>query len=1130
MTIFLEWLLRRLTGFRVHTSVSAVQIRACAGLLFVVPGVSQTTQGLISGRLLNSLTGRPIQKATVTYSSSISNLTGATTSDKSGYYYLPLLSPGFYRIRIMAPDYQSQEVQELKLTVAARIDLDFRLRPLNDVWESGQYNSVFLLGSKNIVTFFGPDVDPSKAGSFEAQKGRRETLESTVSEVIDSGEIDNLPLEGRDVYTMLVTQPGVTSDAATGRGLGLAVNGQRPSASNFLLDGLENNNYLLTGPLAALAPEAIQEYRISTNNFSAEYGRTSGFLANAITRAGGDRFHGVVYFYTKNDVLNANNFQENLVGASRPADKEIQPGFAVGGPVLRGRLFFSSAYEYFRSRSEEAPASFTFPAADFIQNYTLPTSLARRLLTEFPPPVAENGIFPTAQLTLAPPVSVNRTLAIERLDYVRPGGKDRAMGRLIINRVDEPDFIWSPYKDFTSELNENTWALGGSYIHSLRANLTNEARLGYSSDDLHWNRPHPEIPALMSVDGAVLPGSPAFYAYKNVNNSWELLDNVIWTRGRHLVTGGAGLLVRSSDGYQTTGRDGEFVFSNIIFFALAIPGAFRASIDRNSLPTVEQPGYHRTYQYNDYSLFAQDTYKVSSRLTANYGVRYEYYGCPKNTGTTKDSLVELGSGSNLAQQLTTASLVTPGSGDQQLFGADKKDFAVRAGASYDLFGSGRTLLRGGYGIFYDRPFDNLWETLRSNDLLVPPAFFPSQNIFQTGFNYLAPIAKVLASLPAQLVNTGFPVLTLVDPRLRNGYVHSYFAGVQQRITDNFTVEVNGLGSYGRRLVTTDVINRDFSVNNGIGYPTSYNPELSQIAYRGDQGRSDYNALTAAVRYRTSRGIVQLLYTWAHTIDNQSEALLGDFSNFASFISLPGITVKTNPNPFGPASFSAGLASTEGRAAFSEQFNPQADRGNSDFDQRHNVVLFSYWNLPAPFASTKFATLFRNWTVAELAAFRSGFPYTVIGTSTAIAGQGQIINNRANIINPRQAVLANPVPVPGGKLLLNASDFSEAAPSVVGNSGRNAFIGPGFYSVDLSLARSFGLPWLGEGGRLTFRGDAYNVLNHANLGNPDSNFTNPLTPTFGIATFGRQGTQSGFPAVSPLNETARQVQLSLRVTF
>src|SRR5439155_22523749 len=172
-----------------------------------------------------------------------------------------------------------------------------------EVWEAGQYKSVFLPGSKTIVTFFGPDVDSSRSGSFEAQRGRTGALESTVSQVIDSRQINNLPLAGRDVYTMLATQPGVTSDLATQRGLGLSANGQRPSASNFLLDGLENNNYLITGPLVTVAPEAIQEYRISTNNFSAEYGRTSGFLANAITRSGSNAFHGAGYLHVINDAL-----------------------------------------------------------------------------------------------------------------------------------------------------------------------------------------------------------------------------------------------------------------------------------------------------------------------------------------------------------------------------------------------------------------------------------------------------------------------------------------------------------------------------------------------------------------------------------------------------------------------------------------------------------------------------------------------------------------------------------------------------------------------------------------------------------------------------------------------------------
>ncbi len=1083
-------------------------VRACLLLLVAaLAAFSQTTQGLISGQLVDSVTGRPIAAANVIFASATSNLAGGAASDASGYYYLPLLSPGTYQIRVMSPAYQSQEVQELELTVAARIELDFRLRPLSDVWESGQYKSVFLPGQKTIVPFYGPDFDPSKSGSFEAQKGRREPLESTVSEVIDSGEINNLPLEGRDVYSLLVTQPGVTSDAATGRGLGLSVNGQRPSSSNYLLDGLENNNYLITGPLVTVAPEAIQEYRISTNNFSAEYGRTSGFLANAITRTGGEQFHGVAYFYLENEALNANAFQQNLIGAPRSIDKQDQPGFFVGGPVLKNRLFFSSAYEYFRSRGDGAPYPFDLPTPNLL-SFTGPNSIARQLLTAYPSPVTTTGAALTQVDMLAPPVAVNRTLAIERLDYNTPDGKNRVMVRVLINRLDEPDFIWSPYKAFISSLHENTISAGGSYIHAFQSNLTNEARLSYSTDGLGWNRPHPEIPSLTTSDsyvvngvqysGVTLPGSAAFYAYKNVNDSWEVLDNLIWTRGQHLVTVGGGLLWRSSNGYLTAGQDGQYLFGNVLSFALGEPSFLEAAIDRTALPSIQQPDSNRTYRYGQDFLFAQDTFKITQRLTVNYGVRYEFYGGPENTGTAKDSLVQLGPGSTLAQQLVGAALVQPSSsGNEQLF-RSSNDFEIRTGAAYDLFGSGRTLLRGGFGTFYDRPFDNLWENVRDNNLILPVLRLPGGTT-----NFLAPVSSVLQNFQGQTLASSFPDLTLIDPNLRNGRVKSYFAGVQQRITDNLTLEVNGLGSYGRALITTDVINRSFSTLAG-----RYNNNLPDIAYRANQGFSDYNALTAVLRYRTSRGMIQGSYTWSHSIDNQSDPLVGDFFN------LTFTSIQT-------------AASSAPRSTFSEQFNPNSDRGNSDFDQRQNLVIFSYWNLPAPFAHSKPGIALRDWTLAGLAAFRSGLPYTVYGTSTTIGGEGLILNNRANLLDSSQAVFANPSPVPGGVQLLNAVAFGSAAPSTLGNIGRNAFTGPGFYSFDLSLARAFHLPWLGESGQLRVRADAYNVLNHANLGNPDARLNDPQ---FGVATYGRQGYPSGFPAVAPLNETPREIQMSVRVVF
>ncbi len=302
------------------------------------------------------------------------------------------------------------------------------------------------------------------------------------------------------------------------------------------------------------------------------------------------------------------------------------------------------------------------------------------------------------------------------------------------------------------------------------------------------------------------------------------------------------------------------------------------------------------------------------------------------------------------------------------------------------------------------------------------------------------------------------------------------------------------------------MNRDFTTSTG-----RINPNFADIAYRGNQGISDYNALAALARYRLGQLMIQGSYTWSHTIDNQSDPLTGDFFNL-NFTSI---------------SSSGG---TSGRATFTQQFNPNVDRGSSDFDQRQNFVLFSYWNLPQPRAESRWRLALGGWTLSEIIAIRSGFPYTVIGTSRAVVGGGLLLNNRPDILNPGQTVFANPTPVAGGEQILNPAGFAEAAPSTIGNEGRNAFTGPGFYSVDLALAKFFPLPWTGEAGRVGVRADFFNAFNHANLGNPNALFTSPLTPAFGVATFGRQGLASGFPAVSPLNETPRQIQLSVRVEF
>ena len=622
-------------------------------------------------------------------------------------------------------------------------------------------------------------------------------------------------------------------------------------------------------------------------------------------------------------------------------------------------------------------------------------------------------------------------------------------------------------------------------------------------------------------DGLTLPGTPFFYSYQNRSHDVEINDNLTHEQGRHVVKFGGGVLLRHLDGYLTTGRDGFFFFDSTQCFLADKPILFDIAQTRSQPQSNAIPQYDRTYRYNQFFAFAQDSFKVAPRLVLNYGLRYDNLGVPYNIGPVKDALISLGNGSSFPQRIASATLSPPNTlRDEKLYDPDNRDFSFRAGFAYGLFGNMRTALRGGYGIYYDPPFDNLWQTLSNNNVVLAAPGKCSNSVatgcFTGPINFLQPVATIAAHIPNLQAsdNTSFPQPTFFQPGLRNGYAQNFFVGVQQQFTESFGLQVNGLGSLDRELLTTDVVNRDYSLPGAFQNPSGYlNPGLqTPLSYRANQGFSDYYALTIVGRYRRPHSLLQASYTWSKVIDNQSDPLLNDFFdlNITSMSSSPG----TNSLP-----------------AFREQFNSNGDRGLADFDQRQNLVVLGIEELPSVLQSTALAPVFRKWKIAALAAVRSGFPYSVIVPTTdgqdEFVGGGTLYNNLANLVEP--SAVHTSAAVRGGILLLNPNAFSQPGAGQSGNTGRNAFTGPGLYSIDASLSRTFALRRLSEAGRLVVRADAFNVLNHANLNNP-SNFFSSGNPDFGIATFGRQEAQSGFPAVTPFNETARQIQILMRLDF
>jgi Carboxypeptidase regulatory-like domain/TonB-dependent Receptor Plug Domain len=1033
------------------------------------PALAQTTQGILLGRITDSVTGRAISSASVSCISESTSLVSPASVDDAGNYAIASLSPGRYVVTITAPQYQTQQARSLEMPVAGRAELNIRLRPLYDVWEAGQYRSWRLPESQQTLGYYGPDVDTSRVAIFNANTGIVTPLENSLSSVLGPVAIDNLPLVGRDVYSLLVLLPGVTSDTTTARGLGFSVDGQRPSSSNYLLDGAENNNLLVTGPLSTATPEFIQEYRVSTANYSAEYGRTSGFIANAVTRNGTNQWHAKAFYYFENDRLDGNGFQENAHGIARPAFTQNLPGVVVSGPLIRDRLFFAAGFEALQSHGSDDPQTFALPTTSFI-NSTDPNSYAGQLLRRYQPYASPSGSgdFGLASITAAN--GYQRSDSYLRTDYTL-SSSEQLFGRFALDHFEERDLLGSPYPAFAVPYRQASLSIVAGLISRLGATSQNEFHASRSGDSLGISTANAGVPTLVDDQRdstgqyeVTLPGNPSAYDYKNRGRTWELLDNWTWVGGRHAIKIGGGFLQRDINLNLNVYPQGYLEYATLSDFAQNQIENLLAESD--SLSATHGPvSPLRSYRYRQWDGFAQDSFHASSRLTLDYGVRYDYFGSPVNTGVQKDLLIQLAPGSDIENSIAGATeMLQSASGSPAVYTSRPSNWAFRGGVAWDPFGSGRTVVRASYGIFYDRLFDNLWENV-------------IQNRFSTGvWTYTQPVS--LPAPLAQLEGEGqaqmfSPLITALafQPYLRTPRTQSAYIGVQQSLSPDLFLEVHGLASHGRQLITTDEVNRPFSLPTGL-----LNPAIGNyIDYRANQGSSDYAGLVTALRIRKARFNGQVSYTWSHSIDNQSEPLNGTFFDFNTL---------SNANQGGYQYISS----------FTQQFASGADRGNSDFDQRNNFVFFLTYQTPPVSSSRRVAALLRNWTVSALGAVRSGLPYTVYSNFDASSTTPEyFVNERANLVDPQGAYTSQPVS--GGRLLLNAAAFSLPGPNMIGSSGRNEFTGPGLFSTDASIARAFPLPALRETARLVVRSDFYNLVNHANLNNPASYYG---VPGFGVA--------------------------------
>ena len=1085
---------------------SQLILLAC-GLCLIVkcsPLSAQTALATLQGRISNSASGEPLSGALVIYRNLQTGAMGYRYTNELGIYYFPALPPGTYLLRADLLGFQPNEWSPLDLPVASQTELNLDLEASEQVVGLQAAIPARQLREKPteiLAIMYGADAAVPTAVLIRIPAPLTETLIGSISSLIDRNKIQELPFSGRDVYTLLVLQPDVSSDNATARGLGFSVNGQRVSSSNYMLDGVDNNDLIVTGPATRVSADAVKEFRMNTNNYSAEFGRASGFIANAITQSGTNELHGTAFAYFGHDRLNANSFSNNWQGLDKVSFHQKQYGGSVGGPLWKDRFFALGNIEQFRSSSESQLLERLLPSPQVIAEAEN-GSLAQDLMSRFPVPEGEliPGDAQRMKYSYRLPIAQRNTYILGRADYVTQSGRQRYGTRYAFSKQTSDDFIFSVYPDLNSPLSVRGQNLSVYHVQELRGGA-NELKFGLSRNSVRFDRPHADIPTLGSSDGVALPGSTALYDYVFRDTVLHLLDNVSVLIGRHAVVAGVEWRPRRHDSLLSPLRDGQFTFSSVNDFIADHPSALLISLNRfTGLPAADSD-FRRDDSQNEGAVFFQDNLKLTKRLTLNLGLRWEYFGSPAPRNGSKDYNFVFGSGNTVVERTANGSVK-----EDILFRPDYNNLAPRFGFALNLFGDSRTVIRGGYGIFFDRIFDNFWMDARNNLLVLKSFFNTTGNPPQ--FSYRIPagsgVTQVSITTPAADV--------AVDQGLRTPYSQNWFLGWQQQLHPDMILEVNHTGSLGRKLAATDRINRARSLpvtlENRQG---RFNPDELDISYRGNQGISDRVALQVALNRRWNRGFqMQVSYTYSRTRDVQSDPLRSQDQQSRDRSSL--------------------LATTsffQNRTFFTLQLDPYSDYGLSDFDQSHNLIFNVVAQTPVIGGIPR---VFADWQVAAIAGFRSGFPFSVLSSGAfVIPGSGLLEQNRADYkgTDPEDAFMENRSEIPGGVLLLDASKFAKPASNQLGSSQRNEFRGPGFWNVDFSVSRSFDLERLRSGVRVQLRADLFNLFNHSNLNNPASNLG---ASTFGNALFGRLGLGTSLPSVAPLDEQPRRIQLALKLSF
>jgi len=1110
---------------------------AGAFLFLVTMSVSaQLPTGTILGVVKDS-SGAVVPGAAVTIQSSETGQTRKVVTDSSGAYRVPALPVGQYTIKVEQTGFKTETQTGLNLEVGQEAVLDFALQ-------------VGTAAQTVVVTGEGQQVN---------------TTNSTLGSVVSEQTIADLPLNGRNYTDLTLLQPGITqhknltNSGGNQPGTLFSSNGAGFQSNSYMLDGASLVNTFAvsaaSGTGNTLGVDGIREYKVVTNNIGAEYGMTMGAQTVLVSKNGTNNFHGDAFEFIRNDVLDAANYFDAPTAANNfertPPFRRNNFGGALGGPVQKDKTFFFGAFEALRENIGQTIVTSTVPANCFVlvgnpcatSSGGVVKGGALQILPLFPKPNLPVGC------TVPPALSCNVTYPFSepvtenwgqgRVDHTF-SANDTAFARYTF---DDSFFNFGlGYQPFTQSEPTRSQFVTLSENHVFSPALLNTARFSFSRTAAHISSASDFAPFNFNLlPGQENPGIGTFqisgltvstqgggfgptsslptYATQNIF-TWS--DDLFYEKGKHSFKFGTLVNYYQIDIFNDNDNRGAFTSSSLAAF---LGGTFSA-VSAGISPTPSDAFRH--LRNDTFGFYAQDDYKVLPNLTLNLGLRYEF----ATEILDRD-------GKNASGTPTCAFpcfQVGPLYNNPYLH-----NFGPRIGFAWDVFGNGKMSVRGGAALMYD--IETLGESI--NGTVDKSAPFGSFITLGTT-PFTVPI-----SLAGAVNNAESNPTSGIDENLKAPKMYEYNLTVERQLPGNTALQISYVGSRGIHLLqSVDANPWPFTIQNGQpfwpAFPASgacvppqcrvTNPTFGGFSVINSTGDSHYNALEVSVTRKVIGGLqFQSEYTYSKLIDD------GDGAAPSQDTSTSNIAVTT--------------------------LDQRLDRALASFDTRNNFRFNTIYNLPTSSSSNGFVKGALNgwWTAAILSA-QSGYPFTPsISTNRSHSRTGAA--NPANLDRPDWApgrnafnathggssgctlgsgasavVLPAGAPLGGPNLYFDPCAFILEPVGFEGNVGRNSVIGPGLLDLDYSLVKDTSVTRLGEAGKVEFRAEFFNILNHPNFAQPTRTVFSGTSTTACSITGCPVGTENPLTTAGTILSTAsgttavqssgnsRQIQFGLKVVF